>query len=83
MLDEQLRLHVLDIQRQPVPWMLVERTPHPRGGDGPLSALDDLTGQVNRVLQNLKGQRNLFDRHQPHLFVGTTGCVRWRTASSC
>ena len=35
-----------------------------------LSALDDLTGQVNRVLQNLKGQRNLFDRHQPHLFVG-------------
>ena len=31
---------------------------------------NDLTGQVNRVLQNLKGQRNLFDRHQPHLFVG-------------
>jgi MoxR-like ATPase len=70
-LDEQLRLHVLDIQRQPVPLMLVERTPIPEVVMAPwLSALDDLTGQVNRVLQNLKGQRNLFDRHQPHLFVG-------------
>ena len=70
-LDEQLRLHVLDIQRQPVPLVLVERTPIPEVVMSPwLAELEELASQVVRVQQSLKGQRNLFDRHQPHLFVG-------------
>ena len=70
-LDEQLRLHVLDIQRQPVPLVLVERTPIPEVVMSPwLAELEELASQVVRVQQSLKGQRSLFDRHQPHLFVG-------------
>ncbi|MNT20446.1 ATPase RavA [compost metagenome] len=70
-LDEQLRLQVLDVQRQPVPLVLVERTPIPEVVTAPWQAeLGELASQVVRVQQSLKGQRSLFDRHQPHLFVG-------------
>ena len=68
------------------PWCWWERTPpFPEVVMSPgWRSWEELASQVVRVQQSLKGQRNLFDRHQPHLFVGgTTGCARWRTASSC
>ncbi|WP_434664034.1 ATPase RavA domain-containing protein [Aeromonas sp. NJAU223] len=70
-LDDSLRLHVLDIQRQPVALVLVERTPIPALVVEPWQGeLDELVNQVGRVQQSLKGQRALFDRHQQHLFIG-------------
>ncbi|MNH19429.1 ATPase RavA [compost metagenome] len=70
-LDAELRLHVLDIQRQPVPLVLVERAAIPEVVLTPWQVeLDELVEQVSRVQQSLKVQRGLFDRHQPHLFVG-------------
>ena len=54
-----------------MPLVLVERTPIPEVVTAPWQTeLGELASQVVRVQQSLKGQRSLFDRHQPHLFVG-------------
>ena len=34
-----------------------------------LQALDELLAQVGKVVQELKQQRTLFDRHRQHLFI--------------
>ncbi|MNP46993.1 ATPase RavA [compost metagenome] len=62
---------MLDIQRQPVPLVLVERTAIPELVITPWQAeLNVLAAEVGKVQQALKGQRSLFERHQQHLFIG-------------
>ncbi|MFB2872354.1 ATPase RavA domain-containing protein [Aeromonas jandaei] len=73
-LDDELRLQVLDIQRQQVPLVLVERSAIPEVVLEPwLQALDELQSQTGKVQQDLKQQRSLFERHQQHLFIAS----RW------
>lgn len=70
-LDDELRLHVLDLQRQQIPLVLVERTPIPEVVITPWqAALTELLAEVGVLAQELKRQRNLFERHQQHLFIG-------------
>ncbi|HDX8374328.1 ATPase RavA domain-containing protein [Aeromonas dhakensis] len=70
-LDDELRLHVLDLQRQQIPLVLVERTPIPEVVITPWqAALTELLAEAGVLAQELKRQRNLFERHQQHLFIG-------------
>ncbi|WP_421228340.1 ATPase RavA domain-containing protein [Aeromonas enteropelogenes] len=70
-LDDELRLHVLDIQRQQIPLVLMERNAIPEVVLEPwLQELDELQAEVAKVVQSLKQQRSLFERHQQHLFIG-------------
>ncbi|HIC8841742.1 ATPase RavA domain-containing protein [Aeromonas veronii] len=69
-LDDELRLQVLDIQRQQIPLVLMERNAIPEVVLAPwLQALDELLAQVGKVVLELKQQRTLFDRHRQHLFI--------------
>ena len=71
MLDDELRLHVLDLQRQQIPLVLVERNPIPEVVIAPWqAALTGLLAEAGVLAQELKRQRNLFERHQQHLFIG-------------
>ena len=70
MLDDELRLQVLDIQRQQIPLVLMERNAIPEVVLAPwLQSLDEQLVQVGKVMQMLKQQRSLFERHQQHLFI--------------
>ncbi|WP_234919886.1 ATPase RavA domain-containing protein, partial [Aeromonas veronii] len=73
-LDDELRLQVLDIQRQQIPLVLMERNAIPEVVLAPwLQSLDEQLVQVGKVMQMLKQQRSLFERHQQHLFIDS----RW------
>ncbi|MGL4775271.1 MAG: ATPase RavA domain-containing protein, partial [Aeromonas veronii] len=61
---------VLDIQRQQIPLVLMERNAIPEVVLAPwLQSLDEQQVQVGKVMQMLKQQRSLFERHQQHLFI--------------
>ena len=62
---------MLDIQRQQIPLVLMERNAIPEVVLEPwLQELDELQAEVAKVVQSLKQQRSLFERHQQHLFIG-------------
>jgi MoxR-like ATPase len=69
-LDDQRRLFVLDRQRRQVPLILISATKTPTVVMAPWQAtLDTLLVAVELQQQNLRQQRALFARHQPHLFI--------------
>ncbi|MGL5597993.1 MAG: ATPase RavA domain-containing protein [Aeromonas sp.] len=71
-IDDELRLYVLDTQRQQIPLMLVERNPIPDFVLAPwLQTLDEQQCQLNKLMHDLKQQRTVFERQQPHLFIGS------------
>ena len=61
---------MLDIQRQQIPLVLMERNAIPEVVLAPwLQSLDEQLVQVGKVMQELKQQRTLFERHRQHLFI--------------
>ena len=70
-LDDQLRLGVLDVQRQSVPLVLVGQQPLPAVVLDPWrQTLEELSGQLETLSQDLRRQRSLYERQQNHLFLG-------------